>query len=554
MTEENMGSSAPFRDPRVKVREHHTPIVWVIPLIAIAIGITMLVHAKLQQGPTITISFDSANGLEAGKTRVRYKDVVIGTVNNVVLSQDDSHVTATVQFEKSAKRLLHADTRFWIVRPQIGTSGISGIETLLSGVYITLDPGKSSTSGESYTALVDPPMVTSGEAGRSFVLKTDDIGSINVGSPLYFRHIDVGRVASYELDKATKTVSIRIFVHAPYDQFVNGATRFWNASGVDVSLTAAGLKLQTQSLATIIAGGIAFDSAPGVSDTPEASPDTPFSLAMDRQTAMSDFDGKPLFFRMRFPEALRGLEVGAPVEFFGVNVGDVRTVALDYDPSTRKFSVVVDIALYSHRMVKVLAKLPTSHDDEQKVAVFVAALIKDGLRAQARTGNLLTGQLYIAIDYVPNPAPVSFDINSRPLVIPTTPGSLDKVQEQLGSIIAKLQKIPFDSIGKGVDHDIAELGQTLHILNTSTLPAAQNTFVSANTMLRSANGVLQPDSSLQANLNQLLLELTRMSQSFRALSDALTEHPESLIRGRSSAAPSNNKARPEVAPTGGEGR
>jgi paraquat-inducible protein B len=537
MAEEKPVYSGALREPRVQAGKRHTPIVWIIPLIAIAIGIAMLVQAKLQQGPTIQISFDSAGGLDAGKTVVKYKDVIVGTVTGVTLSEDDTHVLATVQFQKSAKRMLHADTRFWVVRPQIGTGGVSGIDTLLSGVYIALDPGTSASTGKSYKGLENPPMVTSGELGRSFVLKTDDLGSLSIGSPLYFRHIEVGRVASYDLDKATKIVSLRVFVRAPYDQFVSPATRFWNASGVDLSLSAAGLKLQTQSLATIVAGGVAFDNAPGAADLAEAAPDTLFALAADHKTAMSDPDGTPLYFRMRFPDALRGLEKGAPVEFFGVNVGDVRNVALDYDPSTRKFSVVVDVAIYAQRMGRALDKLPSAHGDEEKVALFVASLVKDGLRAQARTGNLLTGQLYIALDFLPHPAPAAFDVHSRPLLIPTAPGSLDKVQEQLSDMIGKLQKVPFDSIGKGIDHDIAELGKTLDIVNTMTLPTAQRTLGDVSATLHTANGVLQPDSALQANLNQLLLELTRMSQSFRGLSDMLNEHPESLIRGRSNASP-----------------
>jgi paraquat-inducible protein B len=434
--------------------------------------------------------------------------------------------------EKTAKHLLHADSRFWVVRPQIGAGGISGIDTLLSGVYVGLDPGKSSNTARTYTALDNAPMITSGESGRSFTLTADDLNSINVGSPIYFRHIQVGHVADYQLDKHTRSMAIRFFINAPYDQFVNATTRFWNASGVDVSLTAAGLKLSTQSLATIIAGGVAFDDPPGATDLPEAQVDSSFALAADRQSAMADPDGSPLLMQMRFPGALRGLQVGAPVEFVGVNAGDVRKIALDYDPATRKFSILVDVALYGHRLGNVLDKLPTGHGDQQKIATFLAALVGDGLRAQARTGNLLTGQLYIALDFVPHPSFATFDINSRPMIIPTAPGSLDKLQEQLGDIIAKFQKIPFDSIGQGVNHDVTELGKTLELINSTTLPQASTTLKAAGGTLHSVDVVLSPDSTLQANLNQLLLELTRTSESFRGLSDLLSEHPESLIRGR----------------------
>ena len=538
MAESTSAASGSFRDPRMQPKKHRTPIVWVVPLIAIAIGLGMLIHARLQQGPTIVISFDTASGLQAGKTFVKYKEVVVGTVTAVDLSDDDNRVLATVQFQRNAQRLLHADTRFWIVRPQIGPGGVSGIDTLLSGPYIAVDPGTSTKAKKSYVALDNRPMVTTGEQGRSFVLRTDDLNSLNVGSPLYFRHIDVGRVSDYSMDAATKTVSIRIFVRAPYDQFVSAATRFWNASGVDVSLTSGGLKMRTQSLATIVSGGVAFDNTPDVTNLTEVAQDTAFPLAPDQETAMSDRQGTPLFFRLRFSEALRGLEKGASVEFFGVDVGDVRNVVLDYDPSTRKFSVVVDIAVYEHRLGPVLAKFPSSQGNEAQVASFVDSMIKDGLRGQARTGNLLTGQLYISLDFVPNAPPVEFDEQRRPLIIPTVPGSLSQLQEQLADIVAKVHKVPFDSIGRGVNNDIAELGTTLRLINTQTLPSAHATLGQATTTFQSANGMLQPNSSLQTNLNQMLIELTRLSYSLRNLTDLLNEHPESLIRGRSNASPS----------------
>lgn len=540
MAESTSAGSGSFRDPRMQPKKHRTPIVWVVPIIAIAIGVGMLIHSRLQQGPTVVISFDSASGLQAGKTFVKYKEVVLGTVTAVDLSDDDNRVLATVQFQRNAQRLLHADTRFWIVRPQIGPGGVSGIDTLLSGAYIAVDPGAPTKAKKSYVALDNPPMVTTGEQGRSFILKTDDLNSLNVGSPLYFRHIDVGRVSEYSMDATTKMVSVRVFVRSPYDQLVSAATRFWNASGVDVSLTSGGMKMRTQSLATIVSGGVAFDNTPDIADLREVAEDTVFPLAVDQETAMSDRQGVPLYFRLRFPEALRGLDKGAAVEFFGVNVGDVRNVALDYDSSTRKFSVVVDIAVYEHRLGPVLAKFPSSRGNEAQVAAFVASMVKDGLRGQARTGNLLTGQLYVSLDFVPNASPVAFDEQRRPLVIPTVPGSLSQLQEQLADIVAKIHKIPFDSIGRGVNGDIAELGTTLHLLNTQTLPSARATLGQATTTFQSANGMLQPNSSLQTNLNQLLIELTRLSYSLRNLSDLLNEHPESIIRGRSSGSPAQS--------------
>jgi paraquat-inducible protein B len=248
------------------VRRRRFPLVWLIPIAASLIGIAMLVQSWRSSGPRVWIEFDNAQGLTAGKTHVSYKDVVVGTVSEVSLSKDRSGVVATVDFTRDARDLLKDDTHFWIVRPQIGAAGISGIETLLSGVYIALDPGSTGHTQTHYKAMVDAPMVTRGSAGKRFLLKAADIGSLYVGAPIYFHHLKAGRLISYQMSP-DKSLDIKIFIDAPYDQLVHPTTRFWNASGVDLSLSAAGLKVETQALATIVAGGIAFDDPPAVEDS-----------------------------------------------------------------------------------------------------------------------------------------------------------------------------------------------------------------------------------------------------------------------------------------------
>jgi paraquat-inducible protein B len=535
MTEENGSVTPPqpggYSDPHI-VRRRHFPIVWVVPLIASLIGIAMLVHSWLAAGPRIYIEFTEARGLEAGKTHISYKDVVVGTVSGVSLSEDHSKVIAVVDMAQSVRDMLKADTRFWIVRPQIGASGISGIETLLSGVYITLDPGTSSEPQTHFSGLDEPPLVTSGLAGTSYVLTAADIGSLGGGSPIYFHHLRAGRIVSYKLGADGKTVAIRAFVDAPYDRFVTTDTRFWNASGVDVSISAAGMKVETQSLATIVAGGVAYDDPPGIGNAAPAAAQSVFTLGGTRSEAMADPDGPPTYFRMRFDQPLRGLLPGAPLEFFGVNIGEVTRVTVDFDPPTQKFSVLVDVVAYTRRLGSVLAKFPTANGDQEKVALFIGSLVHNGLRAQARTGNLLTGQLYIALDFMKSVPPAAYDATSRPLLIPTTPGTFDKLQGQVGAIVARLDRLPLDSIGKGLDHDIQQLGTTLQLLNTSTLPKASDALTDARGVLQGAGGALDSNSTLQLNLNDLMQELTRAARSLRVLSDTLAAHPESLIRGR----------------------
>ena len=516
-------------EPEV-VRRRRFPLVWLIPIAASLIGIAMLVQSWRSSGPRVYIEFDNAQGLTAGKTHVSYKDVVVGTVSAVSLSKDRSEVVATVDFTRDARDLLKDDTRFWIVRPQIGAAGISGIETLLSGVYIALDPGSTGDAQTHYKAMVDAPMVTRGSAGTRFLLKAADIGSLYVGAPIYFHHLKTGRLVSYQMGP-DKSLDIRIFIDAPYDRFVHPTTRFWNASGVDLSLTAAGLKVETQALATIVAGGIAFDDPPAAEVTPAAAADSTFYLTGDRTTAMADPDGPPLRMRMRFDSPLRGLAIGAPVEFFGVSIGNVVKVAVDYDPPTQKFSLLVDIVTYPHRLGSVLAKFPTNNEEEAKVAAFIGSMVHAGLRAQARTGSLLTGQLYVALDFMKSPPATTFDTSARPLMIPTAGGSVDKLQKDVEDFVAKLDRLPLDSLGQRLDQDVGELGTTLQLLNTKTLPALSDTLADSRKVLHGAGGALDPDASLQMNLNDLLRELTQSARSLRVLTDTLAAHPESLIRG-----------------------
>ncbi len=544
MADDTTGTSISSLEPEI-VRRRRFPLVWLIPIAASLIGIAMLVQSWHSGGPRVWIEFANAQGLTAGKTHVSYKDVVVGTVSAVSLSKDRSRVVATVDFTRDARDLLKDDTRFWIVRPQIGAAGISGIETLLSGTYIALDPGSTGGVQTHYNGIEDAPMVTQGSAGKRFLLKAVDIGSLYVGAPIYFHHLKAGRLVSYQMSP-DKSLDIRIFIDAPYDQFVLPTTRFWNASGVELSLTAAGLKVETQALATIVAGGIAFDDPPAAAEAPAAAADSMFYLTGDRTSAMADPDGPPLRMRMRFDSPLRGLAIGAPVEFYGVSIGNVVKVAVDFDPPTRKFSLLVDVVTYPRRLGSVLDKFPARDEEDSSVATFIGSMVHTGLRAQARTGNLLTGQLYVALDFVKSPPAATFDTAARPLVIPTVGGSVDKLQIDVADFVAKLDRLPLDSIGKGLDLDVGELGDTLRLLNTKTLPGLSDTLADSRKVLQGAGGALDPDAPLQMNLNELLQQLTQSARSIRVLTDLLSAHPESLIRGRR-AAPVQKRATPPAA-------
>lgn len=538
--------------PRITRTRWRVSLVWLVPVIAGVIGLSMLGHAWYANGPDVQIAFKTATGLEAGKTPVKYKDVTVGGVSAIALSEDRSHVIVTVSLVKSAASLAREDSRFWVVRPRIGAGGVSGIDTLLSGAYIGVDAGTSEETGRKFTGLENPPPVIGGTPGRTFVVRADDLGSLDIGSPVYYRRIQVGRVASYSLDDDGKGVSVQIFIDAPYDRFVTSGTRFWNASGVDVSLSAAGLKLNTQSLATVLAGGIAFATPPGAPSGEPAAENARFALEKDQQAALAPPDGAAQRIRLQFEQSLRGLAVGAPVEFSGIDLGNVTSLHLDYDAARRRFMSVVDIEVFPDRLGKVLEKLPNLQgSSEEQGAQFLKLMVANGLRAQAKSANILTGQLYVSLDFIRNAPAVPFDTAARPLMLPTVRGEFDKLQEQVSSIVAKVEKMPLDSIGRNLDASLASVNKTLGTLdktlgtfdktlgqvNGEVLPEAANTMRSAQQALGAAQELVSEDAPLRQDLGQTLQELRRTARSVRGLTDLLGEHPEALVKGRPKDAP-----------------
>lgn len=527
--------------PRVTRRRWNVSLVWLVPALAVVIGAVMVLRAWSSAGPRITISFQTAEGIEAGKTQVRYKNVVIGAVKSIRLSPDRARVLVTVDLTQNAEQFAHADTRFWVVRPRVAASGISGFDTLLSGAFIAADVGKSEQEQREFTGLETPPTVIYGAVGRRYTLRADDLGSLDIGSPVYYRRVQVGRVVGRQLTKDGRGVAVQVFIDAPNDRFVTRSTRFWNASGIDVSLGANGLKVDTQSIATLVAGGIAFQTPPGVWDNTPAPENAEYVLSEDQKTALTPPYGEPLFISLRFDQSLRGLATEAPVEFHGIEIGKVVAVNADFDPARQAFPVVVGVVIYPQRLGAAYDKLVEGAGDPgpEREAALIGRLVDHGLRAQARTGNLLTGQLYIALDFVPNARKVAFDRSAVPLEIPTVPGSFDKLQEQVARIVERIDNVPFDDIGRRLDASLAGVDEALKKVNGEVLPdvratlkTAQDSTAAIGRTAAAAGGALADDAPLLQNLGQTLKELQRSAQSLRALTDYLGRHPEALLRGR----------------------
>ncbi|WP_313553871.1 MlaD family protein [Stutzerimonas nitrititolerans] len=527
----------PAGAPEIRQRRARVSLVWLVPIAAALVGFSMVVQNWLSAGPQITVSFETAEGLEANKTQVKYKNVVIGQVTEINLSEDHTRVIATVELDQHAEPFTREDTKFWVVRPRIGASGVSGVDTLLSGAFIGADAGRAEETRREFVGLEAPPPVTFGVKGKQFTLHTDDLGSLGIGSPLYFRRLQVGQVISFGLADDGKGVQVQVFVNAPYDNFVTDDTRFWNASGVDVSVAADGLTVNTESLSAILAGGIAFRAPNYSPDARPAAEDSEFTLFSDMRRAMAPADGPPRYVQMRFDQPLRGLNVDAPVEFLGVPIGRVVSVKLDYDEQNKNFPVVVGAVIFPNRLGAAHDKLSQAlgGNTEEHAARLMQMFVERGLRAQARTGNLLTGQLYISLDFDPRAPQVAFDQQARPMVIPTIAGSFDKLQEQLQAMVDKLSKLPIESLADNLNGSLDGLRQTLKQVNGDVLPQLQRTLERSEQTLQNANQALADGSPQRQQLGDTLEEVQRAVRSVRVLSDYLSRHPESLIRGRNSS-------------------
>jgi paraquat-inducible protein B len=522
------------------------PLIWILPAVVILAGAFVVIHEKLAQGTSVEIRFHNAEDLEANKTKIRYKDVEIGDVRDIHVSKDRKEVVVTAMIHRDASDYLVEDTRFWVVRPRISAAGITGLGTLVSGAYISVDVGKSMTPSTHFLGLDVPPIVTSDLPGREFVLHADDLGSLDIGSSVFYRHVDAGQVVGYTLDPGGAGVTLKIFVNAPFDVYVTAGTRFWQASGIDMSVNSDGVKLRTESLTSILQGGVAFQALPG-DTTKEAPSDTTFALYPDQDRALRPTETEIRTFVMYFNGSLRGLSPGAPVELHGIEVGEVKSLDVEYDQDAGdlRFPVTVDIYPQRIRGRRAHGAAPAARNDPATSSrKLVDSLVAHGLRAELKTGNLLTGQKYVDMDMHPDARAEKVWWDDQPWVFPTVSNGLDEFQDSMGNIARKLNKIPFDQISYRLLSTMTSLEQTLkstdqlmrHV-DGSIAPQVQETLAEARAAMKNAKDLLSQDAPLQSDLGATLLQLSRAAKSVTALVEYLERHPESLLRGKPGDSP-----------------
>jgi paraquat-inducible protein B len=511
--------------------------IWVVPIIALLIGLGLVYKAITSRGPLITISFKSADGIEAKKTKVKYKNMIIGTVKSVAFAEGFSHVRVKVRLVKDAEEFISANTNFWIVRPRMRGATVSGLDTLLSGAYVAVKPGKKGEEKYEFTGLETPPPIDEEAGGRVFKLTATGLGSLDYGSPIYYHGINVGRVVGYRLNSSGQAVDIQVFIKRPYDVYVHTATRFWSISGVDFELGANGVRIHSKSLVSIMVGGIAFRTSPHKKVEPVNSINTSFQLYESEQAAMKEEFELKKYYALRFDHTVRGLEVGDPVEFKGFPIGWVIKTNVEFEWDQNKVFIFVKIEVEEERLRRITSGSQVWTSDHQMMRV----LVDQGLRAQVLSSNLLTGKHYVSLDMVEKAGAVNFETTQDGLMqIPTVPAPMEKLTRQASHLFDQVKRIPINEIAHHTLLTVKNLKGTIEKLNNVIMSAnkvissrhIQATLLNTRRTMQNARTLTAKDSRMVIELQRALREMSDAAKSFRNLADQLERNPESLIRGK----------------------
>ncbi|MCA0936205.1 intermembrane transport protein PqiB [Vibrio alginolyticus] len=515
--------------------------VWVIPILALAMGAWMLFQYINSTGPQITLQLPTAEGIEAGKTEIRALNVKVGVITEVTLSKNYDHIIAKAQMNKDAKRMLRDDTMFWVVKPRIGREGVSGLETLLSGAYIQLQPGKSEQEKEEFKVLDVPPVAAPDAEGLRLVLTHREAGKLGVGDPVIYKGFTVGRVEKTSFDVETRQALYQLFLFKPYDSLVRTGTKFWLNSGVDLQLNTEGFELKFGSLESLLTGGVTFDAIPGMdSGEPLTKDMESFRLYDDAKQLREGLYEEYIEFVMLFDESVRGLKAKAPVEYRGLRIGTVMRVPLRFPTQEESFSVkripvLVRIELgrlYEHFHMDSMEE----HRDKLKQQ------FAKGLRATLKTGSLITGALYIDTDFYPDDKKYEPDEFLGLEVFPTMRGGFAQVQKQVNDFLDKLNKLPMEDTLTSLNETLKTSERTLasaervassidKLLNqndTRQIPA--DIRQSLQQMQKTLDGY-GPNSSMYNELESTLKELEKVMTEFKPVLKQLNDKPNALVFG-----------------------
>ncbi|AOV97331.1 paraquat-inducible protein B [Edwardsiella hoshinae] len=482
--------------------------VWIIPILTALIGAWIIFYHFSHQGPEVTLITQNAEGIVAGKTAIKSRSVDVGTVQSVTLSDNLDQVVVKARLQSGMEKLLRKDSTFWVVKPQIGREGISGLGTLLSGAYIELQPGSSDSEQRDFKLLDQPPLAPPDAKGIRIMLVSDKAGQLNPGDPVLFRGLRVGSVETSGFDTKARKITYQLFIAAPYDTLVTENVRFWVDSGISFDVSAQGMRVQMGSLTTLLSGGVSFDVPQGLAPGKEVANLSDYVLYDNQNSIQDSLYTEHFDMLMFFADSIRGLQVGAPVEFRGIRLGTVAQVPFFVKGLNQRLDADYRIPVLVHIEPE---RIDTNMGPDFDLRQHLLAIRHGGLRAALKSSNLLTGALYIDLDFYPNAkrwkGPEAID--GIPLM-PTISGGLAQLQQKVTAVLDKLNALP-----------LAPMVKTA----TATLKTSQETMRKTQETLDALNGILsnKATQSLPADLRQSLIELNRTIKGIQPGSPAYNQ-------------------------------
>ncbi len=501
--------------------------VWIFPIVTALIGAWILFYHYSHQGPVVTLITTNAEGIEGGKTTIKSRSVDVGVVESATLTDDLTHVEITARLNAGMEKLLHGDSVFWVVKPQVGREGISGLGTLLSGAYIELQPGKKGAQPEQYQLLDSPPLAPPDAKGIRVILDSKKAGQLSPGDPVLFRGYRVGSVETSTFDTQKRTISYQLFINAPNDRLVTGNVRFWKDSGIAVDLTSAGMRVEMGSLSTLFGGGVSFDVPEGMDQGQPVAQKTAFRLYDDQKSIQDSLYTDHIDYLMFFKDSVRGLQPGAPVEFRGIRLGTVGKVPF-FAPGMRQvldddYRIPVLIRIEPERLINQVGDTPD-------IAQHIDGLMKRGLRGSLKTGNLVTGALSVDMDFFPKEPPVkAIREFGGYKIIPTVSSGLAQIQQRLMETLDKINSLPLNPMIQQATNTLSESQATMRRLQTTLdnlnkLTASQSMQQLPQDMqktLRELNRSMQGFQPGSAAYNKMVADMQRLDQVLRELQPVL---------------------------------
>ncbi|MDN6321799.1 MAG: intermembrane transport protein PqiB [Halomonas sp.] len=514
--------------------------IWVVPIVAIAIGLWLVYDNYASRGTQVTLTMESAEGIEAGNTLIRSRNVEIGRVQSVRLSDDLSHAVLTARIQPEVEDMLREDTRFWVVKPRIGREGISGLGTVLSGAYIQLEPGTEEAPRREFPVSDIPPVAPAGQAGLRLSLTSQLGNSLRVGDPVSYQGYTVGRIEENSFEPESRTMRHQVFIEEPYTNLVTDSTRFWTSSGVDFRLDANGVRVNVESLEALLGGGVTF----GVpEDLPMGQPveaNTRFTLYADENTAREGTFNRYLEYVLLADETVRGLSKGAPVEFRGVRLGTVAAVPWNFtapQPDSRaRFAIPILIRIEPQRL-----GIENSDIDLEEWEARFQRMFGLGLRASLKSSSLLTGALFVDLNFQRDLADeYAAERFSDRAVFPTVPGGFAQIQAQVTDLLDKLNALEVEPLLTGLDrnlqasesmlNEVREVSTSLNqLLNDPETQAVGGNLNATLEELRSTLQGLSPSSPAYQELTTAIERLDRLMRDLQPLTCTLNDNPRALL-------------------------